>query len=424
MQKRTYCRWVVCGLLFFATTINYIDRQVIGVLKPLLEKELGWNQIDYGNIVFSFQLAYAIGYAAAGRFIDGIGVRLGLALAVGLWSLAAMAHGAARSVLGFCAARFGLGLAEGGNFPGSIKAVAEWFPRRERALATGIFNSGSNIGALITPLLAPWLAVRFGWPAAFFFTGALGFVWLAAWLPLYREPERQVRMSEAELSHIRSDPPEPNVHVPWLELLRHRQTWAFAAGMFLSAPIWWLFLYWAPDFFNKRHGLNLIDLGPPLVTIYLMVDGGSIGGGWISSHLIKKGWSVSASRKTAMLICALCVVPIFMAPRVSHLWAAVFLVGLAASAHSGFAANLFTLVSDTVPKPAVSSVVGLGGMAASIGGMLIAKLVGYILHVTNNNYMVPFAIASCVYLVALGIIHLLLPGLPPMNLDRVRKPAP
>jgi len=329
-----WSRWGVCALLFFATTLNYIDRQVIGILKPVLGKQLGWNEIDYSNIVFAFQIAYAIGYAGAGRLIDRLGVRLGYALAVLFWSLAAMAHALSRfippeaklgnwipwashgapswllvvpmTVLGFSAARFALGLAEGGNFPAAVKTVSEWFPKKERALATGIFNAGSNVGALAAPLLVPWLTMKFGWPTAFLVTGALGFIWLAFWWPFYRDPERHSRISPAELAYIRSDPPDPVVKIPWLSLLRYRQTWAFVAGMFLCAPIWWFYLYWIPDFLNKKHGLNLLQLGPPLVVIYLMADVGSIGGGWLSSWLLKRGWSVMP-RARRPCWCAHCV---------------------------------------------------------------------------------------------------------------------
>lgn len=440
-----WSRWGICALLFFATTLNYIDRQVIGILKPELAKELGWNEIDYSNIVFAFQIAYAIGYAGAGRLIDRLGVRLGYALAVLFWSLAAMAHALTRlippesklggwipwawqgapnwllvvpmTVLGFSAARFALGLAEGGNFPAAVKTVSEWFPKKERALATGIFNAGSNVGALVAPLLVPWLTVTFGWPMAFLVTGALGFAWLASWWRLYHDPEKHPRISPAELAYIRSDPPDPGVKIPWLSLLRYRQTWAFVVGMFLSAPIWWFYLYWIPDFLNKKHGLNLLQLGPPLVAIYLMTDVGSIGGGWLSSWLLKRGWSVNAARKTAMLVCALCVVPVFAASSVSNLWVATFLVGLAASAHQGFSANLYTLVSDTAPRQVVSSIVGIGGMAGAIGGMFIAKLAGYVLQWTGE-YRLLFMIAAFAYLVNLLLIHLLNPRLEPMDIGR------
>jgi ACS family hexuronate transporter-like MFS transporter len=318
------------------------------------------------------------------------------------------------TVLGFGAARFALGLAEGGNFPAAIKTVSEWFPRKERALSTGIFNAGSNVGALVAPLLVPWLTVAFGWPTTFIVTGALGAAWLVTWWPLYWSPEKHPRVSSAELAYIHSDPPDPVVKIPWLTLLRYRQTWVIVVGMFLSAPIWWFYLYWIPDFLHKRHGLNLLQLGPPLVAIYLMTDVGSIGGGWLSSWLIKRGWTVNAARKTAMLVCALCVVPVFAASTVSNLWVATMLIGLAASAHQGFSANLFTLVSDTAPRQTVSSIVGLGGMAGAIGGMFIAKLAGYVLQWTGE-YRILFAIAACVYLINLLIIHVLNPRLKPME---------
>jgi ACS family hexuronate transporter-like MFS transporter len=445
-----WSRWGICSLLFFATTLNYIDRQVVSILKPELMSKLGWNQIDYSNVVFAFQVAYAIGYAGAGRLIDRIGVRLGYALAVLFWSLAAMAHAltwfippeaglgvwasrASRSadewllmipmtVLGFSAARFALGLAEGGNFPAAVKAVSLWFPKKERALATGIFNAGTNVGALIAPLLVPWLTIAFGWPTAFLMTGALGFAWLAAWWMYYQDPEKYPRLSRVELAHIRSDPPDPVVKVSWLSLLRYRQTWAVIVGMFLSAPVWWFYLFWIPGFLNEKYGLDLLHLGPPLVAIYLMTDVGSIGGGWLSSWLLKRGWTVNAARKTAMLTCALCVVPVFMASRVSNLWAATLLVGLAASAHQGFSCNLYTLVSDTAPRQLVSSIVGLGGMAGAIGGMLSAKLIGYVLQWTGS-YAALFGIAATAYLVNLALIHGLNPRLEPMKFDAAPVPG-
>lgn len=412
--RRSSVRWQICALLFFVTTINYIDRQIIGVLKPDLSKELGWSEMDYANIITAFQVAYAVGFMGMGRLFDRVGVRAGFGWAVSVWSLAAMAHGLVRSVAGFGFMRFGLGLAEGGNFPGAIKAVGEWFPKRERALATGIFNAGSNVGALITPLAVPWIAVQYGWPMAFYATGALGFLWLVAWRLLYCSPEQHPRVSSAELAYIRSDPPDPPVQIPWLTLLRHRQTWAFALAMFLVAPVWWFYLFWIPGFLHDRHGLDLISLGPPLVTIYLMTDVGSIAGGWLSSRLIARGWSLNAARKTALLACALCVVPVLSTARIENLWMATLVIGLAASAHQGFAANLFTLVSDTVPRQAVSSVVGIGGTAGAIGGMCIAQLTGYLLERTHN-YAIPFFIAAFAYLAALLVIHLLLPRLEPMT---------
>ena len=427
-------RWVICALLFFAATINYIDRQVLGILKPTLQAEFGWSEVDYADIVFAFQLAYAVGLLLAGRIIDLLGTRTGFALFIVIWSLAAMAHaeapmfgGAAAAILaiagfsysvsvaGFIFARFALGLGEGGNFPAAIKVVAEWFPKRERAFATGLFNSGTNVGAIVTPLVVPWITITWGWYWAFVATGAIGFLWLAGWLPLYARPETHPRVRPSELALIRSDPPEPTAHVPMKQLLRHKQAWAFAAGKFMTDPIWWLYLFWIPDFLNRNHGIDLRTIGPPLVAIYLIADVGSIAGGWLSSALIKRGWSVNRGRKTAMLACALSVVPIAFASAADELWLAVALVGLAAAAHQGWSANLFTLASDTFPRQAVGSVVGFGGMAGAVGGMLIAKLTGYILE-ASGSYVPIFLIAASTYLVALLVIHLLLPRLEPAAL--------
>jgi ACS family hexuronate transporter-like MFS transporter len=437
-----YYRWVICGLLFFATTINYIDRQVIGILKPTLVKTFQWqDERVYAAIIFSFQLAYAIGLLVAGRVVDRIGIRRGLALAVVLWSVAAVAHGAAAwfpalqlptlnldaatgfsvvmltgAAAGFALARLALGISEAANFPASIKAVAEWFPRKERALATGIFNSGSNVGALLTPLAVPWIALHWGWQWAFVATGVLGFVWVAWWLWIYHPPDEHPSISAAELAHIASDPAESTASIPWARLFPHRQTWAFAVGKFMTDPIWWLYLFWVPDFLNRNHGLDLKSMGLPLVVIYLVADIGSIGGGWISSALIRRGWSVNAGRKAAMLLCALAVVPIVFAAKASNLWVAVGLVSLAAAAHQGWSANLFTLTSDTFPRCAVGSVVGIGGMAGAIGGMFIALIVGEILQRTGS-YVPIFLIAGSAYLVALAIIHLLVPRLEPAKVS-------
>jgi ACS family hexuronate transporter-like MFS transporter len=409
-EATTHYRWVICALLFFATTINYADRQVIGLLKQTLQSQVGWNEIDYSNVIFAFQLTYAVGLLLAGRVIDRLGTRKGFSLAVILWSVAAMAHALARSVFGFGVARAALGLSEAGNFPASIKAVAEWFPKKERALATGIFNSGTNIGALATPLVVPWITRTYGWQAAFIATGAIGFLWLIVWLAMYRSPESHPRVSAAELNYIRSDPQEPTLNIPWLQLIPHRQMWAFAIGKFLTDPVWWFYLFWVPDFLYKSHGITLLNMGLPLFVIYQMATVGSVGGGWLSSFMVRRGYTVNASRKTAMLICALAVVPIVFAAKVSSLWAAVLLIGLAAAAHQGWSANLFTLVSDTFPKRAVGSAVGLGGMFGSLGALFIAKATGYILQWTGS-YVPLFIIAGSAYLVALVIIHLLNPRL-------------
>jgi ACS family hexuronate transporter-like MFS transporter len=409
-------RWVICTLLFFAATINYIDRQVIGILKPTLQAEIRFSEVEYSWIVFYFQCAYAIGLLGVGWVMDKIGTRKGFSLAVIVWSLAAMAHAMARSVAGFSIARFALGLGEAGNFPASIKTVAEWFPKKERALATGIFNAGTNVGALATPLLVPIITIAWGWQWAFIITGAVGFVWVVFWLLLYRKPEEHPRLSKAELAYIQSDPPDPAGKTPWARLLPHRQTWAFAIGKFLTDPIWWVYLFWLPDFLNKKHGLNLKDFGLPLATIYIIADVGSIGGGWLSSTLIKRGYSVNAGRKIAMLVCALAVVPIVFAAQTTSLWTAVILIGIAAAAHQGWSANIFTLTSDMFPRSAVGSVVGIGGMAGSVGGMLIALVVGAILERTGS-YVPIFIIAASAYLFALLVIHLLAPRLEPANLE-------
>lgn len=432
--RRGYLRWGVCALLFFAVTINYIDRQVIGILKPTLQSEFGWSEIDYGDIVFAFQAAYAIGFAIAGRMIDYLGARRGYAIAIIIWSLAAVAHAEATtfgpavaallsvlgltyagSVAGFMAARFALGFGESGNFPAAIKVVAEWFPKRERALATGIFNSGANIGAIVTPLVVPWITLSFGWYWAFVATGLLGFAWLACWWVMYAPPEQSRRLSGAELAYIRSDPAEPTVKGSWRRLLGHRQTWAFVIAKFLTDPIWWLYLYWIPDFFHRNHGINLTTIGPPLVAIYLVSDVGSIGGGWLSSALIGRGWSVNAGRKIAMLVCAVAVTPVALASGATELWTAVALVALAAAAHQGWSANLFTLASDTFPRQVVGAVVGLGGTAAAIGGMLLAKLTGAILEFTGS-YLPVFLIAASAYLVSLLVIHVMMPRLEPVQM--------
>lgn len=413
-QKIGNYRWAIIALLFFATTINYIDRQIIGILKPTLARELHWDEIDYSNIVLAFQFAYAIGLLLVGRMMDWLGTKKGFSIAIIFWSIAAMAHSFARSVTGFAAARFALGLGEAGNFPAAIKTVAEWFPKKERALATGIFNAGSNVGAVVAPIIVPWITITYGWQEAFIVTGAIGFLWLGFWWFLYYHPNEHPKITKAELAHIQSDPPDAETKIKWRALFPHRQTWAFAIGKFMTDPIWWLYLFWVPDFLNKSHGITLLTVGLPLVVIYLVADVGSIGGGWLSSHFIKKGWPVYKARKTAMLICAVAVVPIVFASTVSNLWAAVGLVSLAAAAHQGWSANIFTIASDMFPRRAVGSVVGIGGMAGAVGGMVIAKVVGYILAWTGS-YLIIFIIAGSMYLIALLIIHLLVPKLEPAD---------
>ena len=410
-------RWVVCALLFAATTINYIDRQVIGLLKPTLTAEFGLSELDYANAVFAFQAAYAIGLVTMGWLIDKVGVKWGYALAVAFWSAAGMAHAAATGITGLLAARFALGIGEAGNFPAAVRTTAEWFPKKERALAVGLFNSGSNVGAIITPLMVAYIVVTLGlgWQAAFLITGALGFVWLVVWLWLYRPLAKQPRVSEAERAHILSDPIEADTPIKWSTLVRHRQTWAFATAKFMTDPIWWFFLFWLPDFFGKNYGLDLKTFGPPLIAIYLLADVGSIGGGWLSSRLIARGWTVNAGRKTAMLVCAACVLPVSLAVYAENLIVAVAIIGLAAAAHQGWSANLFTLASDVMPRRAVGSVVGFGGMAGAVGGMLMAQYVGAVLE-GAGNYTPIFLAIGTVYLLALGLIHLILPRLEPADL--------
>lgn len=405
-------RWIICALLFFATTINYIDRQIIGILKPTLQAELGWSEIDYGMIVFWFQAAYAIGLLACGPIIDRIGSKLGYGAAIALWSMAAMAHALFRTPGGFAAARFALGLGEAANFPAAIKSVAEWFPKRERALAAGILNAGANVGAIATPIVVPLLVIHHSWQAAFIVTGLLGFIWLAAWMVFYRPPARHPRVSPSELAYIHSDGPaeteEPRI--AWRDLFRHRGTWAFMSAKFLTDPVWYLFLFWLPDFFAKRHGLDLTSFGPPLIAVYLLADVGSVGGGWLSSALIKRGYSVNAGRKLALLACAVCVLPIFFASVVSSLWWAVAIIGIAAAAHQGWSSNLYTMVSDTFPRGSVASVMGIGGAAGAVGGMIMARYVGEVLE-RVGSYLPVFLWAGTAYLVALGIVQLLVPRL-------------
>jgi len=409
-------RWFICSLLFFAATVNYIDRQVIGLLKPTLQVELHWSEIDYSNIVFSFQLAYAIGLVCVGRVMDWLGTRKGFSLSVLVWSLAAMAHALVRTVAGFSIVRFALGLGESGSFPASIKAVAEWFPKKERAFATGIFNSGTNIGAIVTPLLLPWLTKHYGWQGAFIATGSIGFLWLMLWLSIYRPPEEHKRVSAAEFAYIRSDPGETITPIPWKNLMGYRQTWAFALGKFLTDPVWWLYLFWVPDFLHRTHGLNLAGMVLPLVVIYNVATVGSIVGGWLSSTLIRRGWNLNRSRKTTMLLCALAVVPIVAAAKVSGLWPAVLLISLASAAHQGWSANIYTLVSDMFPRRAVGSVVGIGGMAGAVGGMMISEVVGHLLQWTGSYFFV-FLLAGGAYLFALLVIHILVPHLEPAQID-------
>jgi ACS family hexuronate transporter-like MFS transporter len=408
-------RWVICGLLFFATTINYVDRLVFSILGPELQKTFGWTNQNYTDIVFWFEVAYAVGLLTAGRLLDWIGTRIGYAVSLIFWSLAAILHAFMSTIAGFSFARFLLGLGEAGNFPAAIKTVAEWFPKKERALATGIFNAGSNVGAIIAPLAVPWLYVTYGWQWAFVFTGTLGMLWLVLWFALYRVPEKHPKLSRAELAYIQSDPAEPTEKIAWLKLLPHRQTWAYVIAKFLTDSIWRWYLYLLPLFFSQNFKLDIKNFGPPFLVIYIMADFGSIGGGWVSSHLIKRGYSVNFGRKIALLICAICVVPVASVTQLRNMWFAVVLVGLAAAAHQGWSANLFTTASDMFPKQAVGSIVGLGGMAGALGAMLILKITGYVLTKTGS-FTVLFIIAGSAYLISIAAIHLLVPRLEPARI--------
>ena len=409
-------RWIICALLFAATTINYMDRQVLGILAAPLQRDLRWSEAEYGYIVTAFSAAYAIGQVAVGWLIDRLGTRAGYALALGVWSLAAAAHGAARSALQFGIARFALGLGEAGNFPAAVKTVTEWFPKRERALAVGLFNCGSNVGAIVTPLAVPWIALTWGWPWAFYSTGAIGLLWIALWLPLYRRPEEHPRLSRAELDHIRSDAEAAQPGVRWRRLLAFRATWALVAARFLTDPVWWFYLYWVPKFLHTSYGLTLDRIGPPLIAIYLAADFGSIFGGWLSSTMIRRGVPVSRARKLAILACALMVTPIALIPRVSEVWVAVALVGMAAAGHQGWAANLFAMISDLYPARAVSSAAGITGFGGSVGGMLAATATGLVLQYTGT-YWPLFLWAAGAYLTILAIIHAAIPRIEPLRME-------
>jgi ACS family hexuronate transporter-like MFS transporter len=404
-------RWVICALLFAATAINYVDRQMIGVLKPTLKTEFGWTESDFATIIFWFQLAYAIGYVGFGRIVDVIGARAGYVIAILIWTVSHMAHGLATSITTFAMARFGLGVGEAGNFPAGIKAVTEWFPQRERAYAIGLFNAGANVGAIVTPLLVPFLVLTFNWRVAFYVTGVFGVVWLAAWLIFYRHPDRHPRVSAAELAYIRQDPADPVEPMSWGRVATYRETWAFALGKFCIDPIWWFFLFWLPGYLFERYDMDLKTFGLPLAAIYLISDVGSIAGGWLSSKLIAQGRTPNFARKVTMLICAFCVLPIFFAQNISSVWGAVLVIGLATAAHQAFSANLYALPSDMFPRGAVGSVVGIGGTVGAVGGMGMALFTGYILDATGNNYAVLFGIAGSAYFVALLLVHLLSPRL-------------
>lgn len=408
-------RWIIVTLLFFAMVINYVDRQTIGFLKPDLSKEFGWSESDYANLVFYFQLSYAVAYLVWGKIMDKIGARWGFGIAFLIWQVAHIAHAGARGLTGFIFARMALGVGEAGGFPGGIKAVTEWFPKKERAFATGIFNAGTNIGAIVTPLVVPAIVLAWGWQMAFIVTGVAGLIWLPIWLLVYRTPRETKNLSAAELAHIEQDPADPVEKIAWTKLLTKRETWAYAVGKFLIDPIWWMFLFWLPDFLGKRYGLDLKTFGPPIVAIYLLSDVGSVGGGWLSSNFMKMGWSINKARKITMLICALLAVPVMFASFADSLWVAVLIIGVATAAHQGFSANLYTLPSDVFPRGAVGSVVGIGGMLGAVGGMVFSKYIGGVLE-SIGTYTPIFIVAGSAYLIALLVVHLLTPKMEPVKI--------
>lgn len=417
-------RWTICGLVFFATTINYLDRSVISLLKSTLSKEFTWNETDYANIVVAFQLCYAVGLLGAGRLIDKLGTKIGYGLATALWSVAAIAHAAATSTFGFFVARGALGITEAGNFPAAIKTVAEWFPKKERALATGIFNSGANIGAILAPLTVPFIVVIWGWQWAFILTGLTGFIWLIVWLLVYEVPGKHKKLSQAEYEYIHSDKDESSstgnsdsIKLSWAQLLGYRQTWAFAVGKFLTDPVWWFYLFWLPDFLEKQYGLTNTQIALPVALAYTMATIGSIVGGWLPMYFIKKGWTVFRARKTAMVIYACCALPVVSAQYLGsiNMWLAVLIIGLAMSAHQAWSANIYTTVSDLFPKTAVASVTGIGGMFGALGGILIAKTAGNLFdyykadgHI-ETGYLIMFLVCSVAYVIAWIIMQLLVP---------------
>ena len=418
-QKIGTYRWTVVALLFFATTINYIDRQVIGLLKPSLEQSFGWTETDYGRIVMAFSTTYALGLLFFGRIVDKIGTKMGYTLSIIAWSIAAMAHALARSTFGFGIARAALGLGESANFPTAVKSVAEWFPKKERALATGIFNSGANIGAMVAPVIVPWILGVWGWQEAFIITGAIGFIWLIFWWKYYEIPARQSRLGAAEFAYIHSDTDDAvdadEKPVRWLQLFRLRQTWTVFFGKMLTDPIWWFFLFWLPSYFASTFQIDLKKPSLELVAVYTATSIGSIGGGYLSGYFIRKGWPVFRARKTAMFLFALCVLPVMLTQYAPNLWSAVALISLAAAAHQAWSTNMYTIASDMFPKKAVSSVIGIGGMAGATSAIVFPIFVGQMLDQykaagnISAGYNLLFTLCGFTYLIAWGVMHLLSP---------------
>ncbi|MGN6122577.1 MAG: MFS transporter [Sphingomonas oligoaromativorans] len=411
-------RWIVCSLLFAAVVLSYIDRLVLPTLKPELQARYGWSETGYADLAIWFQGAYGLAYVLFGRLVDRVGARIGYAVSVTLWTIGHIAHALFTSTTGMLIARIPMAIGEAGTFPSALAATNEWFPKRERALAIGIFNAGSNVGAIVTPLVVPIIAVTFGWRWAFVATGALTALWIVAWLGFYRRPREHPRVTTEELAWIESEPMEAQRPVKWRTLLRLRQTWAYMAGRFLIDPVWWTFLFWLPDFFNRQYHVKMLDFGPPLVAVYILADVGSVAGGWFSSRLLGRGMSVNRARKTAMFVCALFALPITVAGHVPGMWWAVLLIGLACACHQGFSANVYALPGDLFPRGMAGSVIGLGGLSGAIGGMLMAKFAGVILE-TLGSYEPIFAVAACAYLVALGVVHLLVPNYTPVEPEQL-----
>lgn len=393
-------RWRILSLLFFATTINYIDRQVIGILKPFIASDLGWSEADYGYIVTAFQIAYAIGLITTGRILDKFGTRIGYLWAIIIWSIAGMAHAAARGVASFAVARFALGIGESANFPATVKSVAEWFPKKERAFAAGLFNSGSTVGAITAPIIVSGITLAMGWQWAFIVTGVLGFVWVVFWLAWYQSPQKHPKISQQELEYIHQDEMENSNEksIKWLSLFKYKQTFAICFTRFISDWVWWFFLFWIPDFLSKTQGINMKEIVLPLIVIYAVSSIGGIGGGWISSRFIQMGKSIDFARKTTILMSALIILPVMFVSQAPNLWVAVALIALAAAGHQGWASNIFTIVSDIYPKKAVGSMIGLSGFTGAVGGALSATFIGLILETTNSYFLI-FFVASSVYMI-------------------------
>ena len=416
MKPNGKIRWQILTLIFFATTINYIDRQVIGILKPFIADDLGWDETDYGYIVTAFQIAYAIGLLTTGRLLDKFGTRIGYTWAIVVWSIAGIAHAAARSVTGFAFFRFALGIGESANFPAAVKSVAEWFPKKERAFAAGLFNSGSTVGAILAPIMVSGITVTYGWQWAFIITGALGFIWLIFWLAYYQIPSKHPKVSKEEIDYINQDEDEKEEKtIRWIDLFKHKQTIGICSTRFISDWVWWFFLFWIPDFLSKTHGINIKEVVLPLIIIYAVSSIGGIGGGWISSNFIKKGKSVDYARKMTILMCAIIVLPVMFVSQVSNLWVAVGLISLAAAGHQGWASNIFTIVSDIYPKNAVGSMMGLSGFMGAIGGALSASFVGILLESTGSYFFI-FLLASSVYLLNWVILKISIKKIEPLKL--------